>query len=428
MTTRRDFVKQGAAASGALYAALSLPRRPEPYPGLAPAPMKILIFGGTGFIGPHLVRLAVARGHKVTIFSRGRHDGGGLPDGVERLIGDRLINEQIPQGDLKSLEGRRFDAVIDDPASDPRWVKQSATLLKDSGSYLFVSSTGVFLPYYTPNNDETAPVLYAPANGGPPEYGTNKAQCERIVMDTFGDHGQVVRPGYIVGPGDTTDRFSYWPQRFAAGGDMLIPGHKDDPSQFIDVRDLVNFMMKLVEERKGGIYNCAGPKDLGAGLKRNGPYTSADSLPMAQVYRKNGFTFGEFVTQAHAALKSTANLIWVDDYEFLRAHRMTYNIPWMIPDGENSFHLQINNHKAIAAGLTFRPMAETVRDTLADWPNRLKLLEEAARAGGIAADTMHDSTARARAKALAANPKPNFRFFSPDREAQALADWKAKGH
>src|SRR5882724_9378467 len=201
MTSRRDFLKDSAAASGALYAGMPALARAatDVFTDPPPAPLKILIFGGTGFIGPHLVRLAVQRGHKVSIFSRGLHDSSGLPESVERLIGDRLINDAVPQGDLKSLEGRKFDAVIDDPASDPRWVRQSATLLKDSGSYLFVSSTGVFLPYLTANNTERDSVRLV---GGPTEYGTNKAQCEKIVMETFGSHGQVVRPGYIVGPGD----------------------------------------------------------------------------------------------------------------------------------------------------------------------------------------------------------------------------------
>src|SRR6185436_15912999 len=126
MSTRRDFLKTGAAASGALLAGLpALARAAERAASAAPAQMNILIFGGTGYIGPHLVRHAVSRGHHVTIFSRGRRDGD-LPAGVERLVGDRLINDTIPKGDLKSLEGRRFDAVIDDPATDPRWVRQSA--------------------------------------------------------------------------------------------------------------------------------------------------------------------------------------------------------------------------------------------------------------------------------------------------------------
>jgi 2'-hydroxyisoflavone reductase len=376
MTTRREFLKQGAAAGGALIAvgapglsqALESVRR-EP----TSAPLDILIFGGTGFIGPHLVREAMSRGHKVAIFSRGRRDGG-LPPGVERLVGDRLINDTIPQGNLKALEGRRFDVVIDDPATDPRWVRQSATMLRDSGWYLFVSSTGVFHPYLTSNNDEEGPVLLAPPNGGPPQYGHQKAQCEAIVKEIFGDRGTVVRPGYIVGPGDVTDRFSYWPQRLAQGGDTLVPGKKTDPSQLIDVRDLTKFMVTLVEQRRSGIHNVVGPREK--------------------------LTFGEFISEAHSALSSKSNLVWIDDYEFLRANRITYAIPWMIPEGENEYHLQIKNQKAIAAGLTFTPIAQTVRDTLAAWPARLAELQP--------------------------GQQPNFRWITPEKEAQVLAAWKAR--
>ncbi|MEP7347390.1 MAG: NAD-dependent epimerase/dehydratase family protein [Gemmatimonadaceae bacterium] len=376
MTTRRDFLKQGAVAGGAILAAAS--------PALAQAalrgsdrvvaPMNILIFGGTGFIGPHLVREAISRGHKVTIFSRGRRDGG-LPDSVERLVGDRMINDTIPQGNLKALDGRRFDAVIDDPATDPRWVRQSATMLRDSGSYMFVSSTGVFLPYLTSNNDENAPVLLTAPDGSPPQYGHQKAQCEAIVKEIFGERGTVIRPGYIVGPGDTTDRFSYWPQRLAKGGEMLVPGKKSDPSQLIDVRDLTPFMVSLVEQRRGGIYNAAGPREK--------------------------LTFGQFMSEAHAAVKSETTPVWVDDYAFLREKKMTYAIPWMIPEGDNQYHLQINNRKAVAAGLTFRPIAETVRDTLATWPARLAELQP--------------------------GQQPNFRWITPEKEAQVLAEWKARG-
>ncbi len=377
--TRRDFLKHGAIAGGALLAAgsraLALPgAHGSALPsGLRSAPMNILIFGGTGFIGPHLVREAVNRGHKVTIFSRGRRDGG-LPASVERLVGDRMINDTIPAGNLRALEGRRFDAVIDDPATDPRWVRQSATMLRESGSYMFVSSTGVFFPYLTPNNDENAPVLLTPTDGSAPQYGNLKAQSEAVVKEIFGDRGTVVRPGYIVGPGDPTDRFSYWPQRLAKGGEILVPGKKTDPSQFVDVRDLTKFMIDLVEQRRGGIFNVTGPREK--------------------------LTFGQFISEAHKATGSKGTLTWVDDYDFLRERRMTYAIPWMIPEGDNEHHLQIDNRKAVAAGLKFRPIAETVRDTLADWPNRLA--------------------------ALPAGQQPNFRWITPEKEVQYLAEWKAR--
>ena len=371
MFNRRDFLRTGAAATGAVIAggrsALAMPSRRTG----APAPMRILILGGTGFIGPHIVRQAVARGHTVSIFTRGRRDGQ-LPDGVERLVGDRMINDTIAQGDLRALQGRSWDAVFDDSATDPRWVRQSTEMLKDSGLYLFVSSTGVFLPYLTSANDETAPVILEPATSS--DYGVRKAQSEQVVRQAFGSRGLVVRPGYMVGPGDTTDRFSYWPQRFARGGEILVPGRTSDPSQFVDVRDLAAFMIKLVEEKRGGTFNATGP-----------------AQPLA---------WGQFITQARGALNPDATPVWVDDIAFLKAHRITYAIPWMIPEGDNEYHLRIDNRKAVAAGLTFRTIAETLGNTWADWPTRLA--------------------------ALPAGQQPNFRWITPEREEEVLSAWRAK--
>ncbi|MGQ0647706.1 MAG: NAD-dependent epimerase/dehydratase family protein [Gemmatimonadaceae bacterium] len=377
MLTRRDFLKTGAVAGGAVIAggAAAVSRASEAaahgITGASGAPMNILILGGTGFIGPHLVRQMVARGHKVTIFTRGRRDGN-LPPGIERLVGDRMINDTIPQGNLRALDGRRWDAVFDDSATDPRWVRQSTALLKDSGLYLFVSSTGVFLPYKTPNNAETARVIVDPPNST--DYGVRKARSEQVVLQAFGNRGIVVRPGYIVGPGDNTDRFSYWPQRFARGGEILVPGKQTDPSQFVDVRDLTEFMVKIVEERRNGTYNATGPRER--------------------------LQWGQFIAETHAALKPDATLVWVDDYDFLKEHRMTYAIPWMIPEGDQEHHLQINNRKAVAAGLKFRPIADTVRDTLADWPNRLAALPQ--------------------------GRQPDFRWTTPEREVEVLGLWKRR--
>jgi 2'-hydroxyisoflavone reductase len=377
MLTRRDFLRTTAVAGGAVMAsgpaALAQTATDAAHGILRTqaAPLTILILGGTGFIGPHLVRHAVARGHKVSIFTRGRRDGN-LPPGIERLVGDRMINDTIPEGNLKALEGRRWDVVFDDSATDPRWVRQSTTVLKDSGQYMFVSSTGVFLPYLTPHNDENAPVIVEPPTST--DYGVRKAQSEQVVMRAFGARGLVVRPGYIVGPGDISDRFSYWPQRFAQGGDVLVPGKPNDPSQFVDVRDLTEFMVKLVEEKRSGTYNVTGP---------------AQRL-----------AWGQFIAETRAAINPDARPVWVDDYGFLREQKMTYAIPWMIPEGENEHHLQINNKKAIAAGLRFRPIAQTVKDTLATWPERLAALPQGGR--------------------------PNFRWITPEREREVLALWASR--
>jgi 2'-hydroxyisoflavone reductase len=376
MSSRREFLRTGALAGGAILAGCARGGRiPD---GLAAAPrsqtpLRILVLGGTGFIGPHLVRRAVSRGHQVSIFTRGRRDAE-IPDAVERLVGDRAITDANPQGDLRALAGRRWDFVFDDSATDPRWVTASTTALKDSGRYLFVSSTGVFLPYLTANNDETGPILYDPAEGSQPEYGHNKARSERVTLGAFGDRGLVVRPGYIVGPGDTTDRFSYWPQRFAKGGEILVPGKKTDPSQFIDVRDLTEFMVKLAEDQRGGVYNVTGPRE-----------------PLQ---------WEQFINQAHAALNPGATLVWADDYEFLRSQRITYAIPWMIPEGNNAYHLRINNRKAVGAGLTFRSIADTVRTTLEYWPTRMAM--------------------------FAQGQGPNWRITA-EREPQVIAAWRARG-
>ena len=384
MTTRRDFLKTSAVASGlALSGGVpALARAAESALSPRVAPMRILVFGGTGYIGPHLVKALVARGHMVSIFSRGRHDGGDLPANIERLVGDRLINDTIPQGDLKALAGRRFDAVFDDPATDPRWVRQSATLLKDSGAYMFVSSTGVFYPYKTANATESAPTTPEAAAkpdatdrvDGSATYGYQKAQCEQIVMDVFRDRGFVVRPAYIVGPGDTSDRFTYWPQRLARGGETLAPGRPTDRIAIVDVRDLVDFMVKLVEEKRGGIYNVSGPRE-----------------PMG---------FGDFLARAKAALKSDSTFVWAGDYDWLRQNRLGSAVPWIRLDGNNEYHTWINNAKAVGAGLKFRPLEESVRDVLAWWPERLKL--------------------------LAAGQQPRF-WTTPEREQQLLAAWKARG-
>ncbi|MDB4889528.1 MAG: 2-hydroxyisoflavone reductase, partial [Gemmatimonadetes bacterium] len=253
MPTRREFIKTTAAAGGALLVGRDM-RRAQAAPA---GKLNLLILGGTGFIGPHLVRHAIARGHSVTIFTRGRRDAD-IPDSVIRLTGDR-------NGDLKSLEGKKWDAVVDDSATNPVWVAATTALLKNSvDRYLFTSSTGVFYPYLSRGLDENGPIKLEADDpkDGSATFGVAKAKCEREVMNAFGNRGVVVRPTYIVGPGDTSDRFPYWPQRLAKGGEVLAPGKRDDPVQFIDVRDLAEFYVTLLENGKTGAYNAVGPQTL----------------------------------------------------------------------------------------------------------------------------------------------------------------------
>lgn len=328
---------------------------------------ELLVLGGTGFIGPHLVRHAVARGHRVTIFTRGRREAA-LPAGVTRLIGDR-------DGKLEALQGRRFDAVIDDSATKPERVRLSTQLLKDSvGRYLFTSSTGVYYPYLQAGADEARAVRTEATDpeDGSEAYGVAKAQCEREVMQVFGARGTVVRPTYIIGPGDTTDRFPYWPQRLARGGEVLAPGRKADPVQYIDVRDLAEFMVRLVEEDRAGIYNVVGPR--------------------------SPSTMGEFLPAAQAAVGGTGRFTWIEDYDFLTAQEIFDSVPWVMQKDNDRWHLSASNTKAVAAGLGFRGLDATVRDTLAWWQT-------------VPAERRE---------------KPGF-SIQPEQEARALAAWKARG-
>jgi nucleoside-diphosphate-sugar epimerase len=381
MPTRRDFLKTSAAGASLSWLPLAACSRDQGGAGgaLAPAagsasgraaparaPLTLLVLGGTGFIGPHLVRHAVARGHQVTIFTRGRRTAD-LPASVVKLQGDR-------NGQLQALEGKRFDAVIDDSATNPDWVRQSAQLLKDSaGRYLYTSSTGVYYPYLARGVDESTPVRFEVTDpkDGSETYAVAKAKSENEVRQAFGDRALVVRPTYIVGPGDTTDRFPYWPVRLARGGEVLAPGKRDDQSQLIDVRDLAEFMVKLVEDQRSGTYNAAGPRS-----------------PLA---------FADFLEAAKRALDAKVTFTWVDDYSFLKAQGIEEAVPWVMLAGNDYGHMSARNGRAIADGLAFRPLDQTVRDTLTWW----QTVPEERRS------------------------KPRF-TITPEQEAKALAAWKAR--
>lgn len=336
--------------------------------------MRVLILGGTGFIGPHLVRLLVARGHTVSTFTRGIRQAD-LPEGVERLVGDRDVKDAsgVVVGNYTALTGRRWDAVIDDSATNPAWVRASTAQLRNATDrYMFVSSTGVYFPYRTPRVDESAAVRLSMTGDAANQYGVDKANSEQIARDVFGAGATIVRPSYIVGPGDTSDRFTYWPVRLARGGEVLAPGKPGDPSQFVDVRDLTEFMVRMVEGTGGGTFNVAGPRE-----------------PL---------TMPGFLAEAIAAVGPAARLTWVDDSDFLATQKLRFACPWILPLGDNANTMVISNARALAAGLSFRPIGLTVRDTLAWW------------------------------QSLPDDRRARNRFvLSPEREAEILAAWKARG-
>ncbi|MFO8175279.1 MAG: NAD-dependent epimerase/dehydratase family protein [Longimicrobiales bacterium] len=316
-------------------------RRPRNRPGKT-ARKRLLILGGTGFIGPHMVRYAVSRGHEVSIFTRGRAQAD-IPD-VEHLLGDR-------NGDLSALEGRRWDVVLDNNARDYRWVRLSAETLRHAADqYIFTSSISAYAGEATgfeggdrvfmePEVDESSPLFSRPPGfqeGDEAPYGLTKALGEEAAEAAFPGRTTVVRPGLIVGPGDRTDRFTYWPVRIDQGGEVLAPGTGKDATQIIDVRDLTEWIVRLAEGGISGVFNATGPEA---------------RLSMA-----------EMLYGIRAITSAPVRFTWVP-VPFLedRGVRPWSDMPAWIPGDPLSF---VNVSRAVEAGLTFRPLAVTARDTL----------------------------------------------------------------
>lgn len=264
-TTRRDLLKLGAlAAAGSVLPSLGAAQTAAAIPK-AEKPLRILILGGTGFTGPFQVNYALARGHKVTLFNRGQRPSPEWPGTVEQLHGDRNT------GDLSALDGREWDVCIDNPTSLPFWVRDAGQALKGRvGHYLFISTISVYADGAKPGIDEDAPLAQYKGSDAMAEtieklradvenlYGPLKALSEAEAHKQFGDKVTIVRPGFIVGPRDDTDRFTYWPKRIAQGGEVLVPGDGKDPVQIIDGRDLGEWMIRLAEAGTTGTFKACG--------------------------------------------------------------------------------------------------------------------------------------------------------------------------
>ncbi len=360
MTDRRDFLRIAAGTAGALglYASGlgAANRRPTA------APLDILILGGTGFIGPHQVNGALERGHTVTIFNRGRR-GGLYGDRVEELIGNR--DPDVDDG-LSALEGdREWDVVIDNSGYVPRHVRASAELLKGRCSrYLYISTVAVY-DFDSDVFDFSEDGPLAPLEDKSVEqvtgatYGPLKAECDRIVRDVLGDSVTVVRPTYILGPGDTTDRFTYWVERIHRGGDVLGPSDEELLVSGVDVRDLTDFVFHAVETDIQGSFNAAGPS-----------------------YSREGMLWAIRGTTSEAV-----RFHWATP-ELIEA--MELSMPMM--GGGRGRPISFNNEASIAAGASYRPIADTVVDTHTWW---------------------NEQPAERRA-----NPR---RWMSPEQEQEALA-------
>jgi 2'-hydroxyisoflavone reductase len=297
--------------------------------------MRLLVIGGTVFLGRHLVSLALAAGHQVTTLNRGTHD---LVEqvNVERLIADRDI-------DLSPLRGRTFDAVVDTCGYYPDTVRHSLNVLSGAvGTYVFISTVSAYGDFTKIGISEDDPIKYTPP-GEEGDYGSLKADCERVVTECMPENSLIIRPGLLAGPYDPTDRFTYWPARFARGGKILAPGRPDRLIQFIDVRDLASWVISLVSAQARGIYIATGPNErlsMGAFL---------DACE-----QKVGSDDAELVRIEDGVLQIAGVEPWTE-------------LPLWIPEVKRNFAgvMRLNRTKSVDAGLKCRPITATIADTLA---------------------------------------------------------------
>ncbi len=339
-----------------------------PYLAWADRQLDILILGGTGFIGPHDVESALGRGHRVSLFNRGKTNPYLFPQ-LEKLVGDRA-------GDLSALEGRSWDVVLDISGFQPAWVQRSTQLLKGSvGHYVFLSDVSVYRDQsvvgQTEDGELQVEVIGDHENPSAADYGAMKGQSEQFVRQHFPVSHTILRLGVTIGPGDPTDRFTYWPARVFRGGEVLAPGSPSDPVQFIDVRDLATWTMHLVENKIIGTFNVSGP-----------------DRPL---------TMGGFLDAVRRTTNSDAQFTWVSP-DFLASVGVSalVDLPlWVPPDSPIGGFTQIDISRALEAGLTFRPIEASIADSLA-WYRTLPE-PESLKAG-----------------------------LSPERERLLLAEWKAR--
>jgi 2'-hydroxyisoflavone reductase len=380
MKNRREFVKLAAASGAALtlgrvsdVTGARIEREP---PGRAAAPLKILILGGTGFTGPYQVNYAVARGHQVTVFNRGQRQAD-IPASVEQLRGDR----NAPNG-VAALKGNRtWDVVIDVPTTLPKWVRDAGEALKGrAGQYIFISTISTYASFPATGTDENTEVMRYERAGDafsiPPDsagryYGPLKVLSEREAERWFPGKTTIVRPGLIVGPGDPSDRFTYWPVRIARGGEVMVPGDPKEPVQIIDARDIAEWIIRLAENKTIGTFNATGPK--------------------------SPLTMGEMMGGIRAIMPGSQDIkfTWVPaDFLASQQVRPWSHMPvWMSDPG----WAKVSIAKAVAAGLTFRSLADTAKATLEWHATRPAAAQQTMRAG-----------------------------LPADREAAVLAAWKAR--
>ena len=366
-SSRREFIKAGVLGSAAIAAGL---------PQVAAAgekkiePLNVLILGGTGFLGPHMVRETLRRGHQVTLFNRGRSNNELFPD-LETIKGDR-------DNGLDGLKGRRWDAVIDNSGYVPRHVQDSARLLAaNTDRYVYTSTVSVYADFDI-HNLETSP-LATIADENIEEitgetYGPLKALCEkRAAAEVEADKLTIIRPTYVCGPGDHTDRFSYWPIRTRKGGEMIWPGKPDDVIQIIDVNDLATFTLDCVDNNISGIYNAVNPE--------------------------SSYTMGDLLEDSQAVTGTTVDAQWINEafiYENELAGSRLLPI-WNPKSGEFGGSGTFSGKAARAAGLHNRPERETARNLLTWWDTQSEERRADMKAG-----------------------------LPAEREAELIAAWKAK--